>query len=254
MNIWGSTLKLFHSKLVSLLVIFLLTYFLLGAGIQHIEPVDFWKEKVLESHGGVDALERISTLFFRGEIITRGDSGSVTLTLSRPQKLRAVMKYTQKYEDRVLIGNKGWRDFGYGFEEAVGHSLDAMIFQFNHLNLPMGFLDNKFKISYAEQKVAEQKIPILELIAKDEPPMAVVIDPETGLIRQVNGKIFMGKNKVVMGIGYYDYRKVDGVMLPHRIINYVNGMAIAESRYDSVQVNAQIDPKSFYMDEQTIAR
>lgn len=237
-----------YRKLRSLLAGFVLSCFLLSSCQQPSKPADALKAKVLEAHGGVGALEQVSTLIFSGEITSLKDSGTVILTLSRPGKLRATMKYAEKYEDRILLDNKGWRDFGTGFEEVVGHSLDAMIFQNNHLNLPMGFLDKKYKILYREQKIEGQTFPILELIAKNEPPMAVIIDAETGLIRQVNGKILMGTSEVIMGVGYRDYKEVNGVMLPSRIINYVNGKVIAKSRYHNLLLNISLDSKSFDMD------
>ena len=238
-------MKLMNRNISFSLVILLLSCFLLGAGQQQTEPVDYWKKKVLEAHGGIDAIKQISTLAFSGKIITRGDSGTVMLTLSRPGQLRATMKYTKRCEDRILSEKSGWRDFGNGFEKAVGHSLEAMLFQYDHLNLPMGFFDKRFEISYHELKVGEKGVPVLEFLSREEPPMAVVIDPETGLIRQVTGKITMGGHEVQMGVGYGDYRRVEGVMLPHRIVNYVNGMAIADSRYENVRINSPLNPETF---------
>jgi len=34
-------------------------------------------------------------------------------------------------------------------------------------------------------------------------------------------------------------------MLPHLIINYVNGRAVAKSLYDAVMVNSKLDPEPF---------
>ncbi|MGW8286775.1 MAG: hypothetical protein ACWGOD_00940 [Desulfobulbales bacterium] len=101
------------------------------------------------------------------------------------------MKYQNRSEDRLLLGNSGWRNFGGGFEKASGHSLDAMIFQYNHLNLPMGLMEQQFQIAYKPRKKGDQEIPVLKLTAPEQPPMAVIIAPETDLIRQVNGKITM---------------------------------------------------------------
>ena len=241
---YGSGYFSYHRFLYRFVLIALASFMLSGCH-QPLKQADYWKAKVLEAHGGKGALGQVVAVVYKGRINTRGDSGTVMLTLSRPGKLRATMKYLKQDEDRVLIEKKGWRNFGDGFEEAQGRSLDAMIFQYNHLNLPMGILDGNFKISFTRQKVGEQEFPILEFIAEEEPPMAVLIDPETGLIQQVSGKIFMGENEVVMGIAYWDYREVSGVMLPHKIINYVNGTAIAESSYDTVLVNPQLDPKTF---------
>jgi len=238
-------MKAIYRNLSFSLAMLLLAFFLLGAGQKPTEPVDYWTKKVLDAHGGAEKITGISTLVFSGKIVTRGDSGTVKLTLARPGKLRATLKYTKRCEDRILLEKKGLRDFGSGFQEVEGHSLDAMIFQYNHLNLPMGLLDKKFVMSYGEVSAGAQNLPVLNLLAMEEPPMAAVIDPGTGLIKQVVGKIRMGKNEVEMGVGYGDYRKVDGVMLPFRIINYVNGVAIAESRYDTVLVNSPLAQEAF---------
>ena len=209
---------------------------------------------MLEAHGGSEALARTATIVFSGRIATRGDRGSVVLILSRPGKLRTTMKYARRYEDRILLANRGWRNFGAGFEEAAAHSLAAMVFQYNHLNLPMGILDGNYKIVYGEQKINARVFPALELTGENGPPMTVIIDPETGLIHRVDGRITKGSREVVMGVVYGDYRRVADIMLPHRIINYVNGAAIAESLYDSVIVNAELNSNIFKIDHQAIAK
>ena len=246
MKILNSCRRITCRRPIFLFVLLTAAAFLLGNGGENPgEQAAFWKAKVLEAHGGVDTLGRIATVVYSGTIITRGDSGTVSLALSRPGKLRVTMKYTKKYEDRILLENRGWRDFGDGFQEAAGHSLAAMIFQYNHLELPMGLLDDRLQLSYSQQKANGKIYPVLEIPAGDGPSMAIIIDPESGLILQVNGRIAMGGNAVLMGVGYDEYRRVGGVMLPHRVINFVNGVAIAESRYDSVQVNVQMAPDFF---------
>ena len=114
---------------------------------QPMAPVDKWQAKVLGAHGGASALEKVSTIEFRGTIATRGDKGTVVLILSRPRKLRATMSFSRRHEDRILVAGRGWRNFGSRFEEAAGHSLEAMIFQYNHLYLPMGLLGGNYEIS-----------------------------------------------------------------------------------------------------------
>ena len=92
------------------------------------------------------------------------------------------------------------------------------------------------------------------LTGADGPPMTVIIDPETGLIQLIEGRIMKGGRKVSMGVGYGDYREVAGVMLPYRIINYVNGKDIAESRYDFVGVNTGLDQNYFSLDSQAVVK
>ncbi|MFC1844313.1 hypothetical protein ACFLZ5_05930 [Thermodesulfobacteriota bacterium] len=243
-----------YAKLTGFLVFLLIPCFFLSACQPPIKQVDSLKAKVLEAHGGVKALGQVSTIVFKGEIVTRSDRGTIALILSRPRKLRATMKYLKRYEDRILLENEGWRNFGDGFEKATGHSFAAMIFQNNHLNLPMGLLGDNYKTQNTEQKIDPKIFPVLKLTSEAGPPMAVVIDPETGLINRVDGKIATGSREVMMGVDYGDYREVAGVMVPHRIINFVNGIAIAESRFDTVQVNVDLDPGAFYIDPQSIVQ
>ena len=250
----GKTIKavqLFYCKLKFIFLLFtFVACCLLNSCRQPVTPADKWLEKMVEAHGGVDALARITTIIYSGRIATRGDRGTVILVLSRPGKLRTTMKYRKRYEDRILLENRGWRNFGAGFEEVVGHSLNAMVFQYNHLNFPMGLIDGNYKILYVEENINGKLFPALKLTSYNGPPITVKIDSETGLIQQVDGRIAVGAQEVVMGVGYGDYREVAGVMLPHRIINYVNGNAIAESRYETVSVNAALDKDFFNINYQ----
>ena len=241
---------LFRKSRYIFLLLAIMPICFLAACRQPLTPVEQWQAKTIAAHGGADSLARIATIVFKGRISTRNDRGTVVLALSRPQKLRTTMKYSKRSEDRLLLGERGWRNFGDGFEEAAGHSLAAMIFQYNHLDLPTGLINSNYSISYVEQKIDDKTFPALELTDADGPPMTVIIAPETGLIQLVEGRISTGGREVVMAVGYGDYREVAGVMLPYRIINYVNGIAIAESRYDTVTVNAEPEKNYFSLDSQ----
>jgi len=221
---------------------------------QPLTPVEQWQAKILEAHGGRDALTRIKTLIFNGRIATDKDRGTVVLALSRGRKLRTTMKYSKRAEDRILKGTRGWRDFGSGYEEASGASLDAMVFQYNHLDLPMAFIDGNYKISFFEKKIGDTIFPTLELTGAEGPVMNVMIDSETGLIQLVEGRISAGGRQVIMAVGYGDYREVAGVMLPYRIVNYVNGNDIAESRFDFVGVNRELDENYFAIEDQEVGK
>ena len=245
---------LFRKSRYIFLLLAVMPFYFLAACRQPQTPVEQWQAKTIEAHGGADSLARIATIVFKGRISTRNDRGTVVLALSRPQNLRTTMKYSKRSEDRLLLGERGWRNFGDGFEEAAGHSLAAMIFQYNHLDLPTGLINSNYSISYVEQKIDDKAFPALELTGADGPPMTVIIDPETGLIQLVEGRISTGGREVVMAVGYGDYREVAGVMLPYRIINYVNGIAIAESRYDTVIVNAELEKNYFSLDSQADAK
>ena len=109
----------------------------------------------------------------------------------------------------------------------------------------MGRFGSRYTITYGERQIDDKVYPVLELSSAAGPPMTVFTDPETGLIQGVEGRITAGGGEVVMGVGYGDYREISGIMLPHRLINFVNGNPIAESRYDTIAVNVQLSPDTF---------
>ena len=112
----------------------------------------------------------------------------------------------------------------------------------------MGFINGDYTITYSEQEINGRIHPVLELTGGNRPIMHVTVDPDTGLVQMVDGIIQAGSRKIIMAVGLGDYRDVGGVKLPYRIVNYVNGIAIAESRYDSVTVNADLAPDAFKFD------
>ena len=81
-----------------------------------------------------------------------------------------------------------------------------MLFQTNHLSLPMGFIDNSYSITFTERKLGDKTFPALDLLGSDGPSMCVIIDPDTELIRMVEARLSAGPQVVLMGVGYDDYR------------------------------------------------
>ena len=123
--------EIHRSRYILLLAALLFFCFLNGCsqtGTPPMTEAEQWRAKILEAHGGQEALARVATLVYSGSISTRNDRGTVALVLSRPQKLRTAMKYSNRSEDRIFLEGRGWRDFGTGFDEATGPSLDAMLF------------------------------------------------------------------------------------------------------------------------------
>jgi len=75
--------------------------------------------------------------------------------------------------------------------------------------------------------------------------MDVTIDPQSGLITHVAGLFQVQGQTAKLEVGYGDYRQVQGVMLPGRIVNYAGGRVIAETLFDRVEVNVPVDEKTF---------
>jgi hypothetical protein len=206
-----------------------------------------WVSRVLSAYGGEKALRRVESVVYRGEIeaTMRRDRGREVIYFQRPRRLRVNIEYSRSREERVLNGSRGWRNSGEGFSEVQGPPLEAMAFQYNHLDLPLGLIEGNYRIALREESRNGKDYPVLTLKGAEGPPMEVTIDPDSGLILHVAGIFQMGRQTTRLEVDYGDYRPVVGVMLPHRIVNYAGGMEIARTVFDQVEVNKKLEPQIF---------
>jgi hypothetical protein len=220
---------------------------MLLAGCQRqSDPVHDWIARCLAAHGGEAALRRVQTVVWQGEIRAIGNrQGSSTILLERPLKLRTQLDYTNSRENRILDGHQGWRDSGSGFVAVSGPPLEAMVFQFRHLTLPLGLLDEGAKVSWAGATKDGTVQPRLRVDRPGEPELLIDIDPQSGLIQKVTGEFQLGGQTTELAVAYGDYREVEGVKLPTTIVNFAGGMEIARSRFPRVAVNVRLPATAF---------
>lgn len=172
------------------------------------------------------------------------DRGRETIFLKRPLQLRTLLRYPRSREDRILAGEHSWRDGGRGFQPVTGPPRAAMVFQYRHLTLPLGLLDPEAEVSWAGGE-GEAGPVVLKVTRTGEPPMRVEIDRKTGLIRRVGGLFRIGEQRTELAVAYGDYREVEGVRLPHRIVNFAGGMKISQADFPKVVVNSALPAATF---------
>ncbi len=210
------------------------------------DPARDWVARCLAAHGGEAALRQVQTVVWQGEIKAIGNrQGRSTILLERPLKLRTRLDYTNSREDRILNDHQGWRDSGSGFAAVSGPPLEAMIFQYRHLTLPLGLLDKGAKVSWAGTTKDGTVQPRLRVDRPGEPELLIDIDPQSGLIQRVTGEFQLGGQTTELAVAYGDYREVEGVKLPTTIVNFAGGMEIARSRFPRVAVNVRLPATAF---------
>lgn len=211
------------------------------------DPANAWVARVVSAYGGEKALRGVESVVYRGEIeaTMRRDRGREVIYFQRPGRLRVNLRYGRSLEERVLNGSRGWRNSGEGFQEVQGPPLEAMVFQYRHLDLPLGLIDGSYRVSFREINRNGKRYPLLSLDGSGGPPMEVTIDPDTGLILHVAGIFQVGGATTRLEVDYGDYRPVAGVMLPHRIVNYAGGMEIARTVFGQVEVNKKLNSEIF---------
>lgn len=212
-------------------------------------PVASFVKEVIAAYGGEEQLAQIKTVYAKGaiEAFMRGDKGTSTRWFKRPRKLRAELRYQKSSELRLLNGYRGWR--GSSMEtlrEVHGPPYLAMAYQVKHLDLPFGFLDRGYKITYlGRETLRDVPVETLQLEDNEGTVMRVYVDAATRLIVKVAGTFGTGLGGAELAAEFADFRDVQGVKFPFKITNYSGGNRIAETAVTEISLNGEMPDSLF---------
>jgi zinc protease len=212
-------------------------------GKAEFQTTSFIKE-VITAYGGEKTLANIKSVYSKGSIQTfmRNEKGISTRYFKRPRKLRAELFYPHSSETRIVNGFKGWRGSDtVPLREVQGPPYLAMVYQFKYLDLPFGFLDKGYRITHIGRETASGvPVEVLQLDDDEGPTMRIYIDSATRLITRVVGTFGSGKESAELSAEFSDYRDVQGIKVPYKVVNYSGNNRIAETVLIEVQVNKEM--------------
>jgi hypothetical protein len=204
--------------------------------------------KIVQAYGGKDALARVSALTAEGKITTfmPKDEGTYFLTMKRNRKLLVDIKYTKRTEKRILNGNRGYSGSDKEVTEVTGSPYEAMVYQYNQLDLPSGLLDGTFRISYLRKdNFHGRSVYVMKLTDRSGNEVDITVDNATHYIVKTSGFFVMGGEKAVLSSELSDFRKAGGVVFPFTIVNYADGFKISETWITKYTVNPDIGDAAF---------
>ena len=205
-------------------------------------------ERIIETYGGRERLARVVSVAAEGRItaLIRGDEGTYKRALRRDGKLFVDINYTRSTERRILNGTKGYRGAGGRLEEVFGPRYLAMVYQYDELNLPYGLLDNSFTVSELRRDTLNgAHVRVLRCTDRTGNDVEVFVSEENSRIVKSIGSFSMGNQSTSLSSEFSDFRTVDGILFPFRIVNYAGGNRIAEIVITRYLVNPKIDDSLF---------
>jgi hypothetical protein len=205
-------------------------------------------ERILEAYGSRERLERVVSVAAEGRItaLVRGDEGTYKRTFRRDGKLFVDIHYHRSAERRILNGPKGFRGTGGEIEEVSGPRYLAMVYQYNELNMPFGLLDNSFTVTELRKDTLNNvAVHVLRCVDRAGNEMEVFVDGQKYRIVKSVGTFSMGTQSTSLSSEFSDFRIVDGVLFPFRIVNYAGGTRIAEIVITRYLVNPIVDDSLF---------
>ena len=206
-------------------------------------------ERIIRAYGGRAVLENIHSLSARGVL----DSpmyerpADYSFDLQEGRRLRVEIRAGRSSELRILNGTRGYYESTGSPQAAVsGPRLLAMAYQFKELTMPLRLLHGSFAVADGgRSEVHGVRVRLLLLTDSEGPPMKLYVDPENGHILKDSGLFAMGNAETELSSEFHDLRKVNGRLLPFRIVNYAGGRRIGEIRIREYRVNPHLPGSLF---------
>jgi hypothetical protein len=214
--------------------------------------------RAIKAHGGLDTLTKLkaSSTKEKGKFYGMGDALDFTSESAYQLPDRLMVKVKSKIGDQefsftqVVSGNKGWIKIADNTDELNPEMLAEAKEQMNAATIThLGCLNDKdYKLSpLGEAKVGDRPAIGVRVAHKGYRDVNLFFDKEKGLLlkMETRGKDPMRGEEFTSTNVYGDYKKVDGMMVPHKITIERDGKPYVEAEVTEVKNSEKLDDSVF---------
>jgi hypothetical protein len=244
--------------LIFLLSSLLLTFFLVQPTLAQ-EGARAVLDKAIKAHGGEDKLAKLNvtrvkakgTVNIQGQDVPFSSDSAVQLPNQERNDLQLDLAGQKVTLLQIFNGEKGWLTLPGGqIREITGDQLDEMknsaYANWIESLLPLT-KEKEFTLTpLADVKVKDKPAVGIKVQAKDRPDVKLFFDKESGLLVKTerDGKDETG-NVVRLESTYSDFKKVDGLMQPMKILANRDGKKFMDIEVTEMKFPDKLDSKLF---------
>ncbi len=215
--------------------------------------------RAIKLNGGIDKLKKFkgSVAKTKGKFHGLGEAIDYTgeTSLQLPNRLRTEVH--SKFGDQeftflqVIDGNKGWIKIGDKTDEMNKDMLDEAKEQMNAANIThLACLSDKdYQLSpLGEVKVGDRPAIGIRVERKGYRDVSLFFDKEKGLLvkMETRGKdVMQGGQEYTSTTRYDDYKKVEGMMVAHKVTIKRDGKPFVEGETIEVKISEKLDDSLF---------
>ena len=210
-------------------------------------------DKMIEAQGGRAALAAIKDSTTSGtlEMVQMGMNGSVTMYQKEPDKTRIDIELMGMLITQAYDGQKAWMTNPQSGSTEEMPETQAAGMRRQAMGSDSVLNPEKWGITYAlkgKEKVGDKEYILIEQTYKDGTKAVIYIDPVTYLVARAKAKTQDMTGAEVEGETVFeDYKKVDGVMVAHKMITYQGGAEFLRMTFSKVTNNSKLEDSFFSM-------
>ena len=226
-----------------LFVLFILVFFYAIPASGETVKIEKLLDQMINAYGGEENLKKLNT--YRQEwnltAAMSGEKGLDRRSVALPNRLRVELVYFSHNELRILKGDRGLKIYNRTQKEKVkSPGLDAMKLQRMRLYHPL-ILKERLSNSRLTQK---EGLPVIILSEKGL-ITEYYINSSTFMIEKVIGLIKTGGMSMEFKTLYSDFRKEEGVVLPHKEVKFAGATNTAVLTLKKIELLKVHDEKLF---------
>ncbi|HEY7330507.1 MAG TPA: hypothetical protein VH592_22900 [Gemmataceae bacterium] len=216
-------------------------------------------EKAIKAHGGPDNLTKFKASAAKQKGKYHGMGAPLDYTsdasLQLPDRFRIEVRFKAGDQDftfiQIIAGNKGWRKLGDNTEELDKDMIDEAKESMNSSNIShlICLKHKEYKLSpLGEVKVGDRPAIGVRVEHKGYRDVSLFFDKEKDLLlkMETRGKdVMQGGQEFTSTTFYDDYKKVEGMMVAHRVTIERDGKPYVDSEVTEVTLSEKLDDSVF---------
>lgn len=234
------------------LEIFWCSLFLIAAGLQ-AQTLEEIRAKWIEAQGG-RALAAIKDTTINGsiEFVQMGLTATFTMYQKEPNKMRIDLEVMGVNISQVFDGERAWyTNPQTGTVEEMTET-QRRAFARQALGNDSLLHPEKYGIKYAfkgKEKINEIDYLVLEQTFDDGTVVYLYLDPTTYLSVKTKGKTISSMTGLPAEAEthFSDYRKIEGTMVPFKLVTYYDGQEFQRMTIQRVLYNSGLDDSLFVL-------
>jgi len=211
-------------------------------------------EKIIEAQGGRKVLAGIEDTTMSGsmQMVAMNLNGSMTMYQKEPDKMRMDIEMMGMQMTQAFDGKTAWAiNPQPGNAQEMPEKL-AKEFKRQAIGNDALLNPQKYGITYTfkgKEKIDDKEYLVLEQNFKDGHNATLYIDPATYLTYKVKTTTLNQVEAEVESESFpSDYKKVDGLMIPHKITVYQGGQEFMNLTFSEVTINSGLEDSFFKME------
>lgn len=215
--------------------------------------------KAIKAHGGEDNLMKYkgSVAKTKGKFYALGEGADYSgeFSLQLPNRIRTEVQFKIGDQNvmflQIIDGNKGWRKIGDNTEELDKDAIAESKEQMNASNIThlICLKDKDYKLStLGEVKVGNRPAIGIRVERKGYRDVSLFFDKDKHLLLQMEtrGKDAMrGDQEYTATNRYDDYKKVEGMMVAHKVTIKHDDKLFVEGETTDVKLSEKLDDSLF---------